>query len=120
MFTSFFCSCANHPNAVAISSRVPDYYQGRHYPKLGPSWSIFSEWRKNHDNALYTRRYNSEILANLDPVETFNELGSESILLCYEPYSIDMFCHRRLIALWFEINLHIEVEELIDFDETLY
>lgn len=104
MNTSYFAKNAKHPNAVAICAKSPVWYTGRKYTRVAPTWSIFSEWKKSGDSALYTKRFNEEVLANLDPLKVYNELGADSILLCYE--TPDKFCHRHIVAGWLTSSLH--------------
>lgn len=109
MFTSYYAKCANHPHAIAISAKVPEFYKGKHYPKLAPSWSIFSEWKKSKDNNLYIRRFSSEILDKLNPKQVYEELGDDAVLICYEAKD---FCHRHLVAYWLSMSLGINIVEL--------
>jgi hypothetical protein len=51
----------------------------------------------------------AEILANLDPVEVYQTLGENAVLLCWEKPGDA--CHRRLVAEWLERHLGIEVPE---------
>ena len=44
----------------------------------------------------------------MNPEEVFNELDN-SILLCYED-NLD-FCHRHIVAAWFELLLGVTVPE---------
>lgn len=67
--------------------------------------------------SLYLPRY-SAILSALDPQETWDILhekagGHEPILLCWEkpPLTASNWCHRRLVAAWFEKRLGHHVEE---------
>jgi hypothetical protein len=80
----------------------------------------------------YCRLY-GQILAGLDPQRTYDELvalmaPAEPVLLCYEvpPFSAPQpipqaglttigrqnWCHRRLVAVWFQETLGIEVADL--------
>lgn len=67
----------------------------------------------------YIIRYNTEILAPLDPKETLTKLqelageGNVPTLLCWEkpPIVPGNECHRRLVADWFQEKLGIEVPE---------
>lgn len=102
MNTSYFAKNAKHPNAVAICAKVPDWFTGRQYKKLAPSWDIFNEWKKTGDDVLYTKRFNLEILDKLDPVQVVKELGMNAVLLCYE--SSEKFCHRHIVAAWITIS----------------
>ncbi|MCT4574649.1 MAG: DUF488 domain-containing protein [Alphaproteobacteria bacterium] len=110
MKTSNFAKHGNNINAVSISGCSPDAYKGREYKKLAPSWSIYKEYRKTGDVQRYIKRFKEEILAPLDATKVFKELGSDAILLCYEKEG--EFCHRHLVAQWFEKELNIKVEEI--------
>ena len=67
---------------------------------------------------LYLPRY-AAILAALDPQEVWDILhekaaGAEPVLLCWEkpPFTATNWCHRRLVAEWFQKTLGHEVPEL--------
>ncbi|EJP0602850.1 hypothetical protein NVB42_001978 [Salmonella enterica] len=58
--------------------------------------------------------YERDILAKLNPEQTWNELhllmgNVEPVLLCWEKPG--EFCHRQLVARWFRRELGIAVEE---------
>lgn len=110
MKTSNFSKSGRNENSVAICAKIPDWYKGKCYKKLAPSYSIFTEWMKTHDKELYKKRFINEILSKLDPSSVFRDLGDDAILICYEK-SGD-FCHRRIVADWFEKELNIKVEEI--------
>lgn len=110
MQTSYFAISSNLPNAISIALKSPDFYQGREYLPLAPTWEILSNYKKNHDIHLYTERYVSEILIPLDPQKVFEDLGKYSVLLCWE--NPDKFCHRRIVAKWLEDSLNIKVPEI--------
>jgi len=110
MNTGYYAVHGRLENTVAISAKVPDFYKGRCYKKLAPSWSIYSEWKASGDNDLYIKRFNSEILTPLSPEEVYENLGDDAILLCYE--SAEKFCHRHLVAEWLMKNLGVEIKEL--------
>jgi hypothetical protein len=110
MQTSYFAIASNLPNAISIAAKSPDFYNGREYLPLAPTWQIFSEYQKSHDIHVYTERYFEEILLPLNPQEVLDDLGRYSVLLCWE--SPDKFCHRRIVAKWLEDSLNIKVPEL--------
>ena len=90
-------------------------YQGKCYPKLAPKLSFWKIWHDNigriseeENNRFYVQEYWKEVLSKLDPEEVYRELDY-SILLCYEPNT--EFCHRHIVAAWFEILLGVEVPE---------
>ena len=47
-------------------------------------------------------------MQKLNPEEVYQKLDN-SILLCYE--SNDQFCHRHIVAAWFEILLDVNMPE---------
>lgn len=72
----------------------------------------------NMSQALYLPRYQA-ILHRLDPRQVWDELHRlagdyEPVLLCWErpPFTASNFCHRRLVAEWFQQCLGVDVAEL--------
>ncbi|HAB1595065.1 TPA_asm: hypothetical protein GBW74_22920, partial [Salmonella enterica subsp. enterica serovar Mbandaka] len=58
--------------------------------------------------------YERDILAKLNPEQTWNELhllmgNVEPVLMCWEKPG--EFCHQQLVARWFRRELGISVEE---------
>jgi hypothetical protein len=79
--------------------------------KLAPG-----KWFNSVSEEEYRRLFAAEILAPLDPQamwDTLHAMASphEPILLCWEEPGA--FCHRRLVASWFEERLGVEVPELL-------
>ena len=90
-------------------------YQGRCYPELAPKFSFWKQWHDNigkvseeENNRYYVQEYWNKVLQKLNPKEVYQKLDN-SILLCYE--SNDKFCHRHIVAAWFEILLGVKVPE---------
>lgn len=90
-------------------------YNGRCYSKLVPKLSFWKIWHDNigkvsaeENNRYYIQEYWNQVLSKLDPQQVYDELDY-SILLCYE--SNNEFCHRHIVAAWFEILLGINVFE---------
>jgi hypothetical protein len=110
MRTSYFAKSANNPNAVSIAGKAPAGFAGRVYKKLAPKFWFYQKYKEDGDEFFYTEQYRKEVLNLLDPMEVYNELGEESILLCWE--GKDKFCHRKLVARWLEVSLGIQVPEL--------
>lgn len=99
---------------ISISLSIPMGVIIKSYKKLAPSWSILSEYKEKHDDALYTERFKKEILDNLDANEVAKELttladGKPFCLMCYEKSG--SFCHRNIVAEWLQ-NAGIEIKEL--------
>lgn len=110
LYTTYFARLKQLPESVtpiSICGKAPDWYKGIQYKKLAPKWGFFSEWKKTHDNHFYVERFNTEVLAGLDPNQVYQELvslaGNEDIaLVCYE--TPEKFCHRHLVRNWLMIN----------------
>lgn len=116
MKTGYFGKVKSYPRDkgyrfVSIA-RFAKFWDGDTYSKLAPPAEII----KIKDEALYTKIYYEKVLSKLNPQQVFEELGDNSVLLCYEKYAdIEQgttFCHRRMVAKWLEDNLGIKVDEL--------
>lgn len=103
------------PGRVAIARFAPRGTPAgfRIYRALAPG-----EWFNKVSRAEYERLY-AEQLAKLSAEKVHQDLhllanGSEPVLLCYEkpPFTETNWCHRRLVAAWFEKELGVVVEEL--------
>jgi hypothetical protein len=103
MMTSNFAmhNIMKFQNAVSIA-RSSRLFNVRRYPQYLAG--ILNEME-------YAIEYKREVLDKLDPVKVFQELGSDAVLLCWEPPG--KFCHRRLVAVWLEEALGIEVPEYV-------
>jgi uncharacterized protein YeaO (DUF488 family) len=111
MQTSNFARSGSHPKAVAISRSQPRGWTGRAYEPLAPSWRLVQEAKSGAiDDDEYTRRYREEVLSKLDPATVYADLGEDAVLLCWE--NSGAFCHRRLVAEWFEEELGVLVPEV--------
>ena len=98
-------------------------YHGYCYPKLAPKLSFWKIWHdqigkisKEENNKYYVQEYWKQVLSKLDPKQVYSELDN-SILLCYEPNT--EFCHRHIVAAWFEMLLGVEVPELKAKDDQI-
>lgn len=76
-------------------------------------------WFNTTAKPEYERLYQDEILGKLDPQKVWDDLhkltgGAEPVLLCWEkpPLTETNFCHRRMVADWFENALGVFVPEL--------
>lgn len=63
---------------------------------------------EEENHKFYVQEYWNQVLVKLDPEEVYRELDN-SILLCYEPNT--EFCHRHIVAAWFELFLEVQVPE---------
>lgn len=91
-------------------------YSGECYPELAPKMSFWRIWKDNigivppkENNLFYITEYYKQVLSKLDSQEVYDELDG-SILLCYE--KPENFCHRQIVAAWFELLLDIEVPDV--------
>ena len=111
MQTSNFSRSGFHPKAVAISRSQPRSWTGRVFEPLAPSWRLVQEAKSGAiDEYEYIRRYREEVLSKLDSARVYADLGEDAVLLCWERSGA--FCHRRLVAEWFEETLGISVPEV--------
>ena len=117
------------PGRISIARFAPRGHPAGYpvYSKLAPG-----PWFNKVSIDEYCRLY-GQILAGRDPQRTYDELvaltaPAEPVLLCYEvpPFSAPQpipqaglttigrqnWCHRRLVAVWFQETLGIEVAEL--------
>ena len=92
------------PRLVSIALKSPEWFKGREYPALAPRLDMLPM-----EEEEYRREYQA-ILDRLDPRQVYEDLGPESILLCWEPPG--RFCHRRLVAEWLEKALGVQIPEL--------
>ena len=100
--------------SICITARPPDWMPNvKTFKALAPA----HVWLKL-SRPEYERCY-AALLEELDARFTYEHLidmanGQEPVLLCYEapPFTEAHWCHRRLVAEWFEASLDIIVEEL--------
>lgn len=101
---------------VQISRGTPRGYAGgyRAFRKLAPG-----AWFRSVTAADYVSLYRSEVLDELEPQRTWVDLhtlagDAEPVILCFEraPFHIKNWCHRRLVAEWFQRELGVTVPEL--------
>lgn len=114
MYTSYFGNHRNITNLLAITNKPPAWFVGPHYPKLGPKESFLMDYKRGLITEVeYIEQYMKLVLDPLPPEETYNELislyGEDVTLCCYE--KPPEFCHRSIVAVWFENNLGILVPE---------
>lgn len=99
-------------------------YEGKSYLALAPLESFFRKWKNNRgiveeleNNKYYIEEFYHQILENLDPKKVYEELDG-SVLLCYE--DSNEFCHRHIVAAWFEIFLGVTIYEVKCDNDELY
>ena len=106
IYTSNFNKHGNHPDAVGIAGKSPDFFKGKEYKKLAPTWEIYSQYKQTGDIDQYILDYCKYIATkNFNDVDILNG----KILLCYEGYNHNLslekniynnktFCHRHWAA----------------------
>ena len=119
IYTSSYKDCVtNKLNTYSISKdKGKDAnYVGDCYLALAPKENFFRVWKNNigkvdeiENNKYYINEFYHQILENLDPQDIYNQLDN-SVLLCYEDNN--QFCHRHLVAAWFELFLDVEISEI--------
>lgn len=103
--SSFFVYKGN--NGISIARWSPAIFKGPAYRALAPG-----TWFKSVDQKTYIDLYVEQLKA-LDPEKVWDELhkiSPEPVLLCWEKPG--EFCHRRIVAKWFEKKLGVHVPEL--------
>jgi len=102
------------PGRISISRYAPRGTPAgfRQYRALAPDADMLKM-----SQALYLPRY-AAILNALDPQQVWDDLhrlagDQEPVLLCWErpPFTAGNWCHRRLVADWFERALGVTVPE---------
>lgn len=89
---------------VSISVGVPRFFKGMHRKELAPTWAMMKMSRQDYDNAFQKK------LEKLEAKAIYEQLPDNAVLLCYE--KPNDWCHRRMVAEWFENELGIVVEEV--------
>lgn len=118
IYISYFAKIKNIPDdiiPIAICVKSPDWYKGKQFKTLAPTYDILMQYKQFGDTELYTQRFYSEVLNKLNALEIYEHLetlskGKDVVLICYEKSSD--FCHRHLVADWLSKELNINVEEL--------
>ena len=120
IMTSNYNNCITE-NGISISGdRGKEAgFTGLSLPMLAPKKEFWQVWHnslgkipKEASDKYYTREYYRQVLSKLDPKEVMKMIPEGSILLCYE--KPDEFCHRHLVAFWFELFLGISTSEVIE------
>ena len=113
MKTSYFGNLRNVSNPLSISGKAPSWYNGPQI--LAPKYGFFKDRKDGKiDDIGYTEQFCDLVLKPLDVIQTYHHLietyGEDVTLLCYEKPG--QFCHRRIVASWFELSLQVQVPEL--------
>ena len=112
-------SCLNILFQFLYAERLQRGTAGLQYKKLAPKYDFFMKWKETHDNDYYIKCFNEQVLSKLDFYSVYEELHAmadtvasgdyEICLICFEKPTD--FCHRHLVANWFNQNL-IACEEI--------
>ena len=99
-------------------------WTGECYPKLAPKLDFWKIWHDNigkipeeENNKYYIEEYYKQVLSDLDVEEVYKELNN-SVLLCYEDHT--EFCHRHIVAAWFELKLGVVIREVKGTKDYLF
>lgn len=133
IYTTYFAKLKSLPEdiiPISICGKAPSWYKGLQYKKLAPKYDFFMNWKENHDNDYYIKCFNEQVLDKLNVSQvigdlihlTFESLNGSShdkniafdkniALICYEKPTD--FCHRHLVADWFNKN-GIPCEEYVE------
>lgn len=127
IYTSYYARCKDAtvelPNGeigttISISVQPPWFWRPQtHFPDLAPTWEIVSAYKSGMINdAEYVQAYLHLLNEDraLDPHDVLARLDDNTVLLCYE--RPEDFCHRHIVAWWFEERCAIEVPELPVYD----
>lgn len=100
---------------MAICSKSPQWYHGPEFKILAPKYDFFAAYKAGAIGCKeYIEEYHKKVLKHLDPLTVYTTIteiyGSDASLLCYEKPGD--FCHRHIVALWFEENLGVSIPEL--------
>ena len=116
MNTSYFSSpkiIKKDIKLVSICRKTPNWFTvpHRNYKLLQPEYDLIMSYKSKKITAEeYTKIYYRDVLNKLDPAKTYQELGENSVLLCYEKSG--EFCHRHLVGKWLMDNLGVIIMEL--------
>ncbi len=100
LFTGYYAKHGNHPNAVAISQGVPEWFHGRVNKLVAPDWDIIMAYKNGQiTEEEYTKRYTAQ-LDRIGINKILTSFKDGDVLLCYEKSG--RFCHRHILAEWLE------------------
>ena len=113
MQTGYFYKTQNNPNVISISAGQPKYISDlKIFDLLAPKWKLLSDFRKNVISETdYVIAY-TQFLNKLNPQKTWDllhDLAADPIICCH--CSTKHFCHRHLVASWFEQKLNVIIPE---------
>lgn len=102
IFTSNYAKSGTYHLSYAISVKPPEWYKGKHFKLLAPTWDLVINYKKqNITKEQYSNLYIELLLKrNITAEYIIETLPNGARLLCYE--SPGDFCHRRVLAKWIE------------------
>lgn len=103
IYTGYFAKMKSYPQElrkISIARWTPKGIDIEKYTKLMPPETILTFYKNTGNETDYRTAFNA-MLKRLNAKQIYNELDG-SILLCYE--KPENFCHRHLIADWFNQN----------------
>lgn len=128
--TSYFAKVPDsNPNAISISRYPPKNTNYKQYRALAPSAELLAKYKAGSVSATGYYCIHGCYLDTLDPITVVADLYTlayNPVLLCYEgkhslsatitvrstEIILEPFCHRRIVALWLQKKLGLEVNEL--------
>jgi len=118
IYTSNYDRCGGNKNAIAISVRVPAENVFNQLPSLAPTWDLVKDYKTGKINdAEYVVKYLTILKErDLTPAKIYDAIPDGAILLCYEKPG--QFCHRRVLAIWLQNHLDVEIPEWVSDKET--
>ena len=110
IYTSYFAKMKHLPTDVvpiSICAKPPAFYTGLQYKKIAPSYRCLMDYKSDHDEDAFVKKYFDDVLYKLDQKTIENEIkelsqGKDVALLCFEK-STD-FCHRHVFATWMKMS----------------
>lgn len=120
ILTSNYTNCISERGISISGDRGKKVnFDGPCLPMLAPKKEFWKIWHDNigkiseeENTKYYVTEYYKEVLSKLDPEKTLELVPEDSILLCYEKN--DEFCHRHLVAYWFELFLGVTSSEVYE------
>ena len=120
IYTTYFAKLKKLPETIvpiAICKWIPEGLRlgCYHYLELAPRPDFLLEYKRTGDTEKFTKCYNEQVLAKLDPHRLVEALidwvgGKDIAFVCYEKPAD--FCHRHLVADWLR-NAGYDCEEFV-------
>ena len=119
IYTSYYANYRKFKGMfrVSISRTAPSNSYDLQLTKLAPTAELLQDYKSNFiTNEEYTSVYNNQLLRLENDgyiakvVKDLSTLQEDVVLLCYEKKGD--FCHRHLLAEWFNNNHNTNIREL--------